>query len=85
MGEQDTSAGSRKPLCQDRAGDSVQPSEEVAVMSRPADHVPEMDRRAHEGRQGEGCCHVGNAGSGQKCRHLAESAFNKPQTIPKYV
>lgn len=50
MGEQGTSPGSRKRLCQDEGRRFCEPSEEAAVMSRSADHDPGMDRRVHKGR-----------------------------------
>lgn len=57
--------------------------EVVAVISWPAGQVPEVDKRAHGGRLGKDVVMWESVGTGQKWRHLAESALNKTQTIPK--
>lgn len=56
----------------------------VAVISRPAGQVPEGDWRAHGGRLGRAVVMWESVGTGQQWRHLAESALNKTQTIPKW-
>ena len=52
-------------------------------MSRSAHQVPVLDRRAHGEDQEKGAVIRENAGTEHKCRHLADSAPKRSQTIPK--
>lgn len=47
---------------------------EEQVMSWSGGQVPELDKRAHEGRPVEGCVMQESAGPRQKCQHLGRTS-----------